>query len=408
MTKPSSSKKNPEAIRKRRQLQQKHRKRLRKKEQSRKPSWVEALKKKYSEEGKEFGAEVQEDIDEERQAQLNKKQPLETQLFMKGLPIDSDPEQLKQYFSRFGEVRRVLLVKDTVTKAPNGCGFVHFANVRAATAAFDSAARNATEATTQESEELKAEGLSRRQEKKLEFGLNKKTAKRHDPFIEVNGSRVVVHTVLSRTDAIENSNTLKAAKKKGVTCIAANDPRNLYLLQEGLIEEGSAAARGLPKPYLAMLADDYENRKQQLRNVNTFVSKTRLSFRNIPRNITEKELRALCLDKVRDLTKAAGVKLDRAQWGKYGPIRNLKILVDGNGVSRGFGFVEFVSHDLALHVLRQLNNNPNIYGAHRRLVVSFAIENVNALQKLERLRENRKRKLSTSKETDEQDDGNGV
>ena len=38
--------------------------------------------------------------------------------------------------------------------------------------------------------------------------------------------------------------------------------------------------------------------------------------------------------------------------------------VDGKGVGRsmGYGFVELADHDIALSVLRALNNNPTIFG----------------------------------------------
>ena len=41
---------------------------------------------------------------------------------------------------------------------------------------------------------------------------------------------------------------------------------------------------------------------------------------------------------------------------------------DGTQRSRGIGFVEFAEHEHALCALRQLNNNPDVFGA---LVLCF-------------------------------------
>lgn len=47
----------------------------------------------------------------------------------------------------------------------------------------------------------------------------------------------------------------------------------------------------------------------------------------------------------------------------------------GRGRSMGYGFVEFANHKDALAALRATNNNPAIFGADRRPIVEFALEN---------------------------------
>ncbi len=49
-------------------------------------------------------------------------------------------------------------------------------------------------------------------------------------------------------------------------------------------------------------------------------------------------------------------------------------MVSGFARSRGYGFVEFASHALALAALRQLNNNPELFGPDRRPIVTFALD----------------------------------
>ena len=41
----------------------------------------------------------------------------------------------------------------------------------------------------------------------------------------------------------------------------------------------------------------------------------------------------------------------------------------------GYGFVEFTNHNNALAALRANNNNPDIFGADRRPIVEFSLEN---------------------------------
>lgn len=53
----------------------------------------------------------------------------------------------------------------------------------------------------------------------------------------------------------------------------------------------------------------------------------------------------------------------------------------GQAKSRGCAFVEFESHEHALVCLRQMNNNPALFGGKpARPIVEFAVENVRALK----------------------------
>jgi nucleolar protein 4 len=69
---------------------------------------------------------------------------------------------------------------------------------------------------------------------------------------------------------------------------------------------------------------------------------TRLSFRNLPKNVTEKDLRKICMD----AAKNRGEKV---------LLKQVKILVEDkteSAKSKGIGFVEFVEHAQALRTLR--------------------------------------------------------
>ena len=67
---------------------------------------------------------------------------------------------------------------------------------------------------------------------------------------------------------------------------------------------------------------------------------------------------------------------------------------DGGNKSLGYAFVSTERHDVALLVLRSLNNNPNAFLAEKRPIVEFCCENRKAIQAQERRKErfeNRKR-----------------
>lgn len=89
-------------------------------------------------------------------------------------------------------------------------------------------------------------------------------------------------------------------------------------------------------------------------------------MRNLALNVDDKKLKEI-------FSTAAG---KRAHVHKVLIIRS-KDRVDssGRGRSMGYGFVEFANHIDALAALRATNNNPAIFGADRRPIVEFALEN---------------------------------
>ncbi|PNH12873.1 RNA-binding protein Musashi 2 [Tetrabaena socialis] len=56
-------------------------------------------------------------------------------LFLGGLSWDTTEEKLKEYFSKYGEVQDVVVMKDRLTRRPRGFGFITFADPAAAQAA---------------------------------------------------------------------------------------------------------------------------------------------------------------------------------------------------------------------------------------------------------------------------------
>ncbi|XP_059656747.1 uncharacterized protein LOC132303489 [Cornus florida] len=253
-------------------------------------------------------------------------------IFIRNLPFDIDNEEVKQRFSGFGEVQSFVPVLHQVTKRPRGTGFLKFKTVDAIDAAF-SAANDAA-------------GLGiflRGRQLKVLKALDKKSA--HDKEVE-------------------------KTKKED------HDHRNLYLAKEGLIVEGTPAAEGVSTSDMLKRQMLEKKKTTKFQSPNFHISRIRLIIYNIPKSMTEKQLKKLLIDAVTSrATKQKPV------------IRQIKFLKDSkkgkivtNNYSRGVAFVEFTEHQHALVALRVLNNNPETFGPEHRPIVEFAVDNVQRLK----------------------------
>ncbi|GAB2247632.1 hypothetical protein Droror1_Dr00007514 [Drosera rotundifolia] len=263
---------------------------------------------------------------------------LQNTVFIGNLPFDVDPEEVKQRFLGFGEVLSFFPVLHPVTKRPKGTGFLKFKVADAATAAVTAA------------------------DAAMSTGI----------FLK--GRQLNVFKALDKNAA--HSKALDKSKKED------HDHRNLYLAKEGLIVEDMPAAAGVSASDMAKRKSLERKKTEKLQSPNCHVSRTRLIVYNIPKSMTEKELKELCLHAV----------TSRAT--KQNPIvRQAKILKDEkkakvkegnvklkNHHSRGVGFVEFEEHQHALVALRVLNNNPETFGSEHRPIVEFAIDNIQTLR----------------------------
>ena len=156
-------------------------------------------------------------------------------------------------------------------------------------------------------------------------------------------------------------------------------------------------------------------RKKLIQNNPTLhLSLTRLSIRNLPRNINSKDLKALAREAVvgfaKDVKSGLRAQLSKEEEARGGDemreaekqrkakgkgiVRQAKIIFEGRegakvsedsgaGRSRGYGFVEYSSHRWALMGLRWLNGHAivNASGKKQRLIVEFAIENAQVVQR---------------------------
>lgn len=178
------------------------------------------------------------------------------------------------------------------------------------------------------------------------------------------------------------------------------DKRNTYLMREGVIFPNTPAAATLPPVELEKRTESFNSRKTLLAsNPSLYISKTRLSIRQLPLFCTERTLKRLAIhavrefeaevsrgeregldeDESRDLTLSAAVakaeeKSSRGNAKPKGkkerqtPVIQAKVVratdrvdpLTGLGKAKGYGFLEMRSHQDALRVLRWANNNPTI------------------------------------------------
>jgi nucleolar protein 4 len=172
-----------------------------------------------------------------------------------------------------------------------------------------------------------------------------------------------------------------------------------------VIFPNSPAASTIPAAELEKRTNSFNQRRALLRtNPSLFVSKTRLSIRQLPTFISERSLKRLALHAIRQFDKEVedgdreGLNADelddhapivdslmggevklperevkdakgsKKRKGGPGRVKQAKVIrvsdridaVTGKGKSKGYGFLELERHSDALKVLRWANNNPDV------------------------------------------------
>jgi nucleolar protein 4 len=270
------------------------------------------------------------DSDKEDNAVKEKKDDdYEKLLFVRNLPFDTTEDILKEYFSTYGPVRYARIVMDRVTQHSKGSGFVCFFNAEDAAKLFN----------------MITEG---NESARLEYH---------------NNHSIYFCRALSRTTL---SSTVDDKKKKR----EKEDKRNLYLAKEGLVIADDISKEDKEKRDRA-----WAEKKAKLANPNFYISKTRLSVRNLPKDVDQYRLKEIVKKEVGD---------------RYLGLVQCKVVQGvekGRMESRGFGFLEFKEHEKALEVLRALNNNPRYFSKAKRLIVEFAVEDVRKVKLVKRHQE---------------------
>lgn len=255
-------------------------------------------------------------------------------VFIRNIPIEATQKTVFEAMKKFGFVKSTRLVINKRTQRPKGTAFVDFRSA-------EDAARAAQ--------------------------ASQKAAEKSGPPVFIAGKPVDIHIALGTDDARD----LAVRKSKDFAANANPDKgRNLYLAQEGLIAEGSAAWNSLSSSDKEKRARAATESEMKLKSPNFAVSTTRLNVRNVPKSWDEGKIKSLFIKAVKNRATKENPK-----------VAQVKILTNPSGVSKGIAFVEFKQHDHALCALRELNNNPETWSKDHRPIVEFAIDNVQALKK---------------------------
>ncbi|MCJ1367250.1 RNA recognition motif-containing protein [Acarospora aff. strigata] len=332
-----------------------------------------------------------------------------TTLFVRNLPFTTTDETLHAHFDRFGSVRYARAVIDHATERPKGTGFVCFYNKED----VDSCLRQAP-ARAQSGPVRKGESNAPLTQHSVLEDTNADPSGRYT----MEGRVLKISRAVGREEATKLTEEGSSLRDK-----RDRDKRRLYLLSEGTVPSNSPLYAKLAPSEVKMREASAKQRQALVKsNPALHISLTRLSVRNIPRGITSKDLKALAREAVVGFAKdvkcgarsqlskeeqeRGGVEMREAEKIRKGKgkgiVKQAKIVFEGRegskvtedsgaGRSRGYGFVEYVSHRWALMGLRWLNGhavdgnaNDEKPKAHprgdlaerkKRLIVEFAIEN---------------------------------
>jgi nucleolar protein 4 len=363
------------------------------------------------------------DEDEEGGVELeqedNRPKREEYTIFIRNLPFTVDDESLKGHFEQFGGVRFARVVVDRETERPKGTGFASF--------------------YTEEDMIDCLKGVPRvRLEKK---DLNKKDGSvitvthsvLEDEQADPTGKYTIDGRILQISRAVDKNEATRLTAEGAATRFSRDkDKRRLYLLNEGTIASNAPLYQRLSPSEIKMREESATMRRKQIQeNPSLHISLTRLSIRNIPRSITSKDLKQLARSAVvgfaADVKAGKRIKLNREETIRGGQemlvaekmrkkkgkgiVKQAKVVFEtpagskvsedtGAGRSRGYGFIEYYTHRNALMGLRWLNGHAVDYkiksgdapkskkkaqelqeDKRKRLIVEFAIENANVVNR---------------------------
>ncbi|XP_078409241.1 RNA-binding protein 28 isoform X2 [Cetorhinus maximus] len=243
-------------------------------------------------------------------------------IFIRNLSFDTEEDTLGEMLEQFGDLKYVRIVMHHDTEHSKGCAFAQFVTKESAQKCVEAA------------------------ESQCESG-----------GLWLDKRKLTVTLAVSREEAKKLAQ--KKTKKPSGT-------RNLYLAREGLIRAGMKSAEGMSAADVTKRTRFEELKRQKLKDVNIFVSQTRLCIHNIPKSVTDQQLRKLCLE----ATGMKGVRIKECRI-----MRDLRTAKTKAGArSLGYGFVEFMEHSHSLTALRYLNNNPDVFGPEKRPIVEFSLE----------------------------------
>ncbi|KAJ3387509.1 RNA recognition motif-containing protein [Chytriomyces hyalinus] len=386
--------------------------------------------------------------DEESTAKVSKPPALSAKveegctLFVRNLLFETTDEELKARFMTFGRIRYARVTKDPTTGRSRGTGFVCFYNKPEADACMEAYEAAAKSHSLLDSvlEKPAADPRAKNQKDKKEAKGQSKSMLVPEPSLTsaVTAPFILGERFLNLTVAVSKQESAKLTSE-GVKDRRANDRRHMYLIKEGVIFQNSKEAEGILPTELSKRQKSYTERKRLLAsNPNLFLSRTRLSVRNLGLKVAEYGLKRAAILSVKRFWEEVKARKRKGleeevleedkQDGLEPPgtdrriiVKTSKIMLDNTkidpvtkkGRSKGFGFLEFENHSDALACLRYMNANPFVFKADglpysheeiltfeageaseadltavnksRRPIVEFSVENRTILKKKEEL-----------------------
>lgn len=265
-------------------------------------------------------------------------------VFIKNLSFDATEEDVSSVLSQFGDLKYVLICMDPLTEHPRGTAFAQFKEQEAAAACLSAEGDPATK----------------------------------DRFILLGRPMHIMQAV--------SRGNLQDRKKEEESDKKVKDKRNLYLAREGFVRLGTQAAIGVSQADMNLRMMREQVKRRMLKNLNVFISQTRLCVNNLPENLTDDGLRDIFIEYGEPGSKVIESRI----------MKNLHdIGDDGKPKSRGYGFVTFTEHEHALAALRTINNNPNVFTKAKRPIIEFSMENREVIRAREKRLEKSKEKNPT-------------
>ncbi|EPY53897.1 RNA-binding protein [Schizosaccharomyces cryophilus OY26] len=345
---------------------------------------------------------------------VDRKENLGDTIFIRNILFECTEQQLYQHFRQFGPLAYAKIVRDPVTDKSLGRAFVKFRYQKDCNDCLELAAQVPKTDPTVAEQRLLPSVL-------VEEDIDSDSVASR--FL-LNGRILNVTKAVTREEAGDFTQKSIAERKqklgKGV------DRRHLFLLNEGRIGTGHPLFEKLSDTDKSMRSMSINQRKKLLEsNPTLHLSLSRLSIRNLSRHIDHKMLAFLGRQAIRcfkeDVEKGLRQELsdeeksrDKGQSTKRGKngsvLKQAKVELEksGAGRSKGYGFLEFVSHKYALMALRWLNGREvtvrkiiqeeiewarshklpepempvmDFNDRPRRLIVEFAIENIKVVKR---------------------------
>ncbi|WBW72275.1 RNA-binding protein Nop4 [Schizosaccharomyces osmophilus] len=373
----------------------------------------EDLKKGEGEESEASDEELNPESESEDEV-VHQKQNLGDTIFVRNILFECTEQQLYHHFRQFGPLAYAKIVKDPVTDKPLGRAFIKFRHEKDCNECLELAAQVPKADPTVAEQRLLPSVL-------VEENVDSDSVASR--FL-LNNRLLNVSKAVTREEAGDLTQKSIAERKlklgKGV------DRRHLFLLNEGRIGPGHPLFEKLPDTDKSLRSMSISQRKKLLEtNPTLHLSLNRLSIRNMSRHIDHKMLAFLGRQAIRcfkeEVEKGLRQDLsdeeksrDKDQFikrGKTGSVlKQAKVELEksGAGRSKGYGFLQFVSHKYALMALRWLNGREvtvrkiiqdeiewarshklpepemptvDFNDRPRRLIVEFAIENIKVVKR---------------------------